>query len=318
MKTSSPENRLPLVVVLGPTAVGKTEVAIQLAEQFQGEIVSADSRLFYRGMDIGTAKPGVEQRRRVPHHLIDVAQPDEILSLTHFQEQARQVIHGICARQKLPFLVGGTGQYVRAVLEGWQAPEVAPNPRLRQALEDWAQVLGQDGLHARLTVLDPQAAQQIDARNVRRSIRALEVILSTGKPFSAQRRRGESPYDLLLLGLIRPREELYARIDARIETMFEDGLVGEVQGLLDQGYSPTLPSLSAIGYREVIRYLQGEIDLEEAKVLIRRATRTYVRRQANWFKTDDPQITWFQVDERIIPQMAEKIHNWLITRQNPS
>lgn len=318
MKISSPENRLPLVVILGPTAVGKTEIAIQLADQFQGEIVSADSRLFYRGMDIGTAKPGAEQRQRVPHHLIDVAQPDEIWSLTHFQEQARQAIHAICARQKLPFLVGGTGQYVRAVLEGWQAPEVAPNPQLRQALEDWAQLLGQDGLHARLTILDPQAARKIDARNVRRSIRALEVILSTGKPFSAQRQRGESPYDLLLLGLIRPRPELYARIDARIETMFAAGLVGEVQELLAQGYLPTLPSLSAIGYREVIRYLQGEIDLEEAKVLIRRATRTYVRRQANWFKADDPQITWFNVNEQIILQMTEKIHSWLGTHQNPA
>ncbi len=316
MKTLSPEKRPPLVVILGPTAVGKTEIAIQLAEQFQGEIVSADSRLFYRGMDIGTAKPSSEERQRAPHHLIDVADPDEVWSLAHFQEQARKVILEITARKNLPFLVGGTGQYIRAVIEGWQAPPVAPNLALRKALEDWAQELGQDGLHARLAALDPEAAQRIDARNVRRCIRALEVILSTGRRFSEQRQRGESPYDLLLLGLIRPRLELYARINARIEAMFEAGMVEEVQGLLARGYEPTLPALSAIGYREIICYLQGEIDLTEARLLIQRATRTYVRRQANWFKADDPRIAWFQVSEGVLEQMGEKISGWLSTRQH--
>jgi tRNA dimethylallyltransferase len=206
--------------------------------------------------------------------------------------------------------------YERAVIEGWQAPPVAPNLALRKALEDWAQELGQDGLHARLAALDPEAAQRIDARNVRRCIRAVEVILSTGRRFTEQRQRGESPYDLLLLGLIRPRLELYARIDARIEAMFEAGMVEEVQGLLARGYEPTLPALSAIGYREIIRYLQGEIDLTEARLLIQRATRTYVRRQANWFKADDPRIAWFQVSEGVLEQMGEKISGWLSTRQH--
>lgn len=318
MKTLSPEKRPPLVVILGPTAVGKTEIAIQLAEQFQGEIVSADSRLFYRGMDIGTAKPSSEERQRAPHHLIDVAQPDEIWSLAHFQEQARKAILDINARNKLPFLVGGTGQYIRAVIEGWQAPAVAPHPALRKALEAWGQELGEEGLHARLAVLDPHAARQIDARNVRRTIRALEVILSTGRRFSEQRQRGESPYDLLLLGLIRPRAELYTRVDARIEAMFQAGLVEEVQGLLAKGYDPDLPSFSAIGYREIIRYLQGEVELSEARLLIQRSTRTYVRRQANWFKADDPQITWFQVNEGTLEQMSERIQKWLSTRKRPA
>jgi tRNA dimethylallyltransferase len=182
-------------------------------------------------------------------------------------------------------------------------------------LEDWAQELGHEGLHARLAVLDPKSARKIDSRNVRRTIRALEVILCTGEPFSKQRQRSESPYDLLLLGLMRPREELYARIDARIDKMFADGLVAEVQDLLAQGYAPTMPSLSAIGYREIIRYLQGEMDINEAKMLIRRATRTYVRRQANWFKADDPQITWFEVDDRVEEWMASRIQSWLSTRQ---
>ncbi len=309
------DKRPPLVVIVGPTAVGKTEIAIQLAEHFQGEIVSVDSRLFYRGMDIGTAKPSLEDRQRVAHHLVDVANPDEVWSLAHFQQEARKAIQDICARHKLPFLVGGTGQYVRAVIEGWQAPAVSPNPALRLALEDWAQELGQDGLHARLAILDPEAARRIDARNLRRCIRALEVILSTGRRFSEQRQRGASPYDLLLLGLIRPRPELYARVDARIDAMFEAGLVEEVQGLLAQGYEPTLPSLSAIGYGEVIRYLQGEIDLQEARLLIQRATRTYVRRQANWFKADDPQIHWFPVDDQVLPGLKGAIQNWLEKRQ---
>lgn len=311
MKTSSPETRLPLVVIVGPTAVGKTEVSITLAERFQGEIVSADSRLFYKGMDIGTAKPGLLERQRVQHYLIDVAQPDDVWSLTYFQEQAHQVIQMIYQAGKLPFLVGGTGQYVRAVIEGWQAPPVSPNLALRKALEEWVDVIGHQGLHARLSTLDSQAAQKIDARNVRRTIRAMEVILSTGRLFSEQRNKGESPYDLLILGLIRPRQELYARIDERIDLMFEKGLVAEVEALLAQGLSPNLPSLSAIGYREIIRYLRGEFDLDEAKVLIRRATRTYVRRQANWFKSDDPQITWFEVDEMTVSQMSEKISKWL-------
>jgi len=301
----------PLVVILGPTAVGKTELALQLAERVQGEIISADSRLFYRGMDIGTAKPSLEERRRVPHHLIDVAQPDEVWSLALFGQRAQEAIMGIHARGRLPFLVGGTGQYLRAVVQGWQPPEIQPDPRLRVALEAWAGRVGLDGLHARLAVLDPAAAAVIDARNLRRTVRALEVILTSGRRFSEQRRSGPSPYRLFQLGLIRPRPELYARIDARIAAMFRTGLVAEVQGLLDQGYSPDLPALSAIGYREVIAALQGQYSLEEAQRQIERNTRTFVRRQANWFKPDDPSIHWFTVGTRTIDEMEAVLRTWL-------
>ncbi len=314
MKTSSPEKKLPLVVILGPTAVGKTGIALELAERNKAEIISADSRLFYTGMDIGTAKPSLEERRRVPHHLVDIAMPDEVLSLAHFQELASQAIRDICARQKLPFLVGGTGQYIRSVIEGWRAPGVTPEPALRLALEQWAESLGPSGLHERLAILDPSAASEIDPRNLRRTVRALEVILTSGQLFSEQRRKGESAYDLLLVGLIRPRQELYARIDARIAAMFEADLVEEVKRLLGQAYAPELPSLSAIGYRQVIQFLAGEIDLEEAKLLIRRATRTYVRRQANWFKIDDPTINWFQVTGHVIDEIDQTIRTWISSR----
>lgn len=306
----------PLVVILGPTAAGKTEIAIQLAERLAGEIVSADSRLFYRGMDIGTAKPTPAERERVPHHLIDTANPDQTRSLVAFQQAARQAIAEIHARDRLPLLVGGTGQYLRAVTEGWQAPPAQPDRRLRDALEAWAEEIGSDGLYARLASLDPESARQIDPHNLRRTVRALEVILSTGRPFSELRQRGEAPYHLLTLGLSRPRLELYARIDARIEAMFAAGFVDEVRGLLAKGYSPRLPSLSAIGYPQVIDYLRGKTTLEEAVMLIKRLTRQFVRRQANWFKPDDPRIRWFIAGKGTVEAMEAVIREWVETGWN--
>ena len=184
-------NKPHLILLVGPTAVGKTEIAIQLAERMDGEIVSADSRLFYRGMDIGTAKPTREEQARVHHHLIDIANPDEILSLAIFQQKAREAIADIHARGKLPLLVGGTGQYVRAVTEGWSPPEVKPDEKLRDELEKEHEEKGKDFLFERLKLLDPEAAEKIDARNVRRTIRALEVIMTTGKKFSEQRGQSE-------------------------------------------------------------------------------------------------------------------------------
>jgi tRNA dimethylallyltransferase len=307
----SPEIRPPLVVILGPTAVGKTEIAIQLAERLGGEIVSADSRLFYRGMDIGTAKPTLAQRQRVAHHLIDVAEPDEAWSLARFQREARTQIFSIQSRGRLPFLVGGTGQYVRAVVEGWQPPESLPDPELRRALEAWALEIGRQGLYERLERLDPKAAAGIDYRNLRRTVRALEVIFTTGRLFSEQRGSGPVLYHLVRIGLTRPRTEIYARIDARIQEMFEAGLVEEVQALLSKGYTPDLPGFSAIGYREVAAFLRGENSLEEAKQQMKRATRVFVRRQANWFKVDDPRITWFLLNGETVDEIEAFIRHWL-------
>ncbi|MBU4224639.1 MAG: tRNA (adenosine(37)-N6)-dimethylallyltransferase MiaA, partial [Chloroflexi bacterium] len=194
------EGRLPLIVIVGPTAVGKTEISLQLAERLRGEIVSADSRLFYRGLDIGTAKPSPTEQARVPHHLIDIADPDATWSLALFQQAAIQAIADIHQRRRLPFLVGGTGQYIRAVTHAWTPPAQAPHPRLRANLETLARERSNAWLHSKLAVLDPLAAEIIDPRNLRRTIRALEVILSTGKRFSEQRGHSESPYRLLTIG----------------------------------------------------------------------------------------------------------------------
>ena len=302
-------NKLPLILIVGPTAVGKTELAIQLAERLNGEIVSADSRLFYRGMDIGTAKPTPEEQARVPHHLIDVADPEEILSLVVFQQKAREAVADIHTRNKIPFLVGGTGQYIRAVTEGWSPPEVEPDARLRDELRRMTDEKGPHWLHDKLKSLDPEAAQKIDPRNFRRTIRALEVILTTGRRFSEQRGQSESPYHLITIGLTRPRSELYERVDQRIEAMFANGFLEEVKGLLEKGYSPSLPTMSAIGYRECARVLGGETNEEQAKAEIRRATRVFVRRQANWFKESDPNIRWFRVQEGVVDEIESYIRN---------
>lgn len=288
----------PLILIVGPTAVGKTELAIQLAEKLSGEIISADSRLFYRGMDIGTAKPSREELARVPHHLIDIVNPDETLSLAVFQQKARDAIAEIHSRDHLPFLVGGTGQYIRAVTEGWSPPEVKPDEKMRIVLEKMKEERGLDWLHDKLRILDPQSAEKIDARNYRRTIRALEVIFTTGRKFSEQRGRGDSPYHLITIGLIRPRAELYQRVDERIEMMFANGFIDEVKGLLDKGYSPILPGMSAIGYRECVSVIKGELSTEQAKAEMKRITRIFVRRQANWFKESDPQIGWFNPNEK--------------------
>lgn len=302
-------NKPPLILIVGPTAVGKTDIAIQLAERLNGEIVSADSRLFYRGMDIGTAKPSREEQARVPHHLIDIANPDEILSLAIFQQKATEAIADIHKQNKLPFLVGGTGQFIRAVTQGWSPPEVKPNEELRKKLESEKESKGVNWLHDKLKALDPAAAQKIDPRNFRRTIRALEVIMATGKKFSEQRGQGESPYHLITIGLTRPREELYRRVDERIEAMYANGLMDEVQSLIARGYSPSLPTMSAIGYRECVQALAGQITVEEAKQLTRRATRVFVRRQANWFKESDPNIAWFQVEDGVISAIEKNIRH---------
>ncbi len=297
LSTDNSQGKLPLVAVLGPTAVGKTETAIAIAERWDGEIVSADSRLLYRGMDIGTAKPSAAELARVRHHLIDIANPDETLSLAVFQQQAAAAIASIQARGKLPLLVGGTGQYMQAILAGWVPPASPPQPALRAALDSWAEQIGGDALHTRLALIDPAAAANIDARNVRRTLRALEVIFATGRRFSAQRGLAPSPYRVLRLGLTRPRAELYTRIDARIDSMLDAGWLDEVRRLLAAGYTPSLPSLSAIGYAQLAQHLAGELALDEAVAEIKRLTRSFVRRQYAWFKPADPGIHWVDLTQ---------------------
>ena len=301
----------PLLVLVGPTAVGKTALSITLAERLGAEIISADSRLFYRGMDIGTAKPTLEERRRVPHHLIDLADPDDIWNLSKFQRSVYEIIPQIHSRCNLPMLVGGTGQYIFSVIKGWNIPPQKPDNALRDALMLWAEKIGSHELHRRLAIVDAAAASFIEPNNLRRTVRALEVIFRTGKPFSQQRRTSEVPYTLCVVGLKRAREELYNRIDERIEAMMANKFLEEVQTLLALGYSAELPSLSAIGYRQMANYINSEMTYDEAITEIKRLTRQFVRRQANWFKESDPEIQWFQVNENVV----DDIERFLQTRE---
>ncbi len=297
----------PLVIIVGPTAVGKTDLAVEVAARLNGEIISADSRYLYKGMDIGTAKPKVEQLNRAKHYLIDVANIEENWSLAVYKEKALSTFEKVWEKSQLPILVGGTGQYIRSIIEGWQIPERQPNVRLRQTLKRIAEKDGKEILHQKLGIIDPQAATWIDYRNLRRVIRALEVSLTTGKKFSEQRSKEEINFQYKMIGLTRPREELYRRIDHRIQVMLDGGLIQEVKELLEKGYNINNPPISAIGYREIVQYLQGNIKLEEAVRLIKRRTRKYVRRQANWFKKDDPRIQWFDMN----PDTQEKIIEYI-------
>ncbi len=277
-----------LVAIVGPTATGKTALGIHLARQFDGEIVGADSRQVYRYMDIGTAKPTPEERAAAPHHLIDVADPDEPFSLARWLELAEAALADIWARGKQPLLVGGSGQYVWALLEGWRVPRVPADPNLRRQLAS----LPAEGLLAELRRVDPPSAASLDPRNVRRLVRALEVYHATGKPLSYWRTKAPPDFETLVIGLRLPRDELYRRIDARVDAMIEAGLADEVRRLLAMGYSRELPSMSGIGYREVCEHLAGEIDLSAATERIKTGTHRLARHQNSWFKASDPRIHW--------------------------
>ena len=304
---SQQTTKIPVIFIVGPTASGKTDAGIRLAKAIDGEIVSADSRYLYRGMDIGTAKPTMDERQGIPHWLIDVADPDETWSLSLFCKAADEAIRDIYSRGKRPVLVGGTGQYVRAILDGWDIPEGEPDHRLRNVLERWGREIGAEELHRKLACIDPEAAEKIEWQNMRRTVRAMEVIFMSGKKFSAQRTTKEPLYKALIFGMKRDRSVLYQRIDLRVDRMLEQGLVEETAALLSKGYSPSLPSMSAIGYKEVCDYLSNKTSLEEAAQLIKFRTHNYVRRQANWFKASDPAINWIDPDEIDSPETLEKI-----------
>jgi tRNA dimethylallyltransferase len=301
----------PLVVILGPTAVGKTGLSLRLAREYGGEIVGADSRQIYRHMTIGAAKPTPEEQARAPHHLIDVVEPDQSLSLAEYQRMAYDVIAGIHARGRLPLLVGGTGQYITAVVEGWTIPEVPPNAPLRAELEALAAEQGGEALLERLRALDPEAARRVDPRNIRRVTRAIEIAVATGGPMDYTRRKQPPPYRTLQLGLTMDRERLYARADARLDQMLRDGFLEEVRGLLAMGYGRELPSMSGLGYRELAAFLAGESTLDEALAATRRATRDFIRRQYTWFRGHDQGIEWIDVEATAPERVAALVGSWL-------
>lgn len=290
-----------LAAIVGATGTGKSAIALDLARRLGGEIVNADSRQVYRGMDIGTAKPSAADRASVPHHLYDIADPREGYSLAAYQRDARAVLDQTWGRGQLPWLVGGTAQYVWGLLENWQVPEVAPDPALRAGLEQYARDQGWEALHARLAAVDPVAAGRIDGRNVRRVVRAIEVYEKSGRPISDWQRKAPPDFNFLLFGIDVDRAVLYERVDRRVDSMFAGGLVEEVRALLDSGVPPGAPPMSSIGYAEVVRYLAGETSLSEAVEKTRLATHRLIRSQDQWFRRDDPRITWVRDAAGITP-----------------
>ena len=274
----------PLIAIFGPTASGKSALAMSVCEAFNGEIVTADSRQVYRYMDIGTDKPRDQDRARVPHHMIDIVDPDEPYTLALYQQDAYAAINDVLSRGRLPVLAGGTPLYVNAVVEGWTIPRVEADAALRDALWREARIEGPAALYARLRELDPRAAATILATNTRRIIRALEVIQTTGQPMSAQQAKAPPPYHILPILLECERTALYKRIDERVDRYIERGLVEEVAALHARGYSFDLPSMSGIGYRQIGDYLLGKATLPEAIQRIKWDTHAFVRHQGNWFR----------------------------------
>lgn len=300
-----------LVALVGPTAVGKTALSIRLAQRFGAEILGADSRQIYRFMDIGTAKPTAGERALVKHHLIDIVAPDEVLSLYQYRQLALAAIDEVCARDHLPIMVGGSGLYTKAVVEGWTVPQVEGNPEMRASLEQQAQAEGAQSLWERLQRVDPRAAAKVDARNVRRVIRYLEVYAATGEPISSQQHKVPPAFPVLQLGLTMPREALYRRIDERVEAMFAAGFVDEVRALLARGYAPDLPALSGFGYHQIIRFLSGDWSLADAVRETKLETRRFVRRQYAWYRLDDPSIQWLHADEDSFGLASEVLERFL-------
>jgi len=297
----------PVVVLLGPTAVGKTELSLGLCEQFHGEIVGADSRQIYRGMDIGTAKPTPAERARAPHHLIDICDPDEPFSLAEYQQRAYATIDAIHRRGNVPFLVGGTALYLRAIVEGLRIPEAPPNPQLREELETFLAAQGREALFQWLQRVDPATAGVIDGQNPRRVLRALEIFLTTGQSKVALEGAEPPPYRFLQIGLDRPRATLYERVDRRVDQMLAQGLIEETRQLLAAGYRPPLPAITSLGYREIIAYLEDGLPLAEAIEKIKTETHRYVRHQYTWFRKMEKSI-WFNLAETNSKITIERIY----------
>ena len=297
-----------LLVVAGPTAVGKTAVSIEAALRLNGEIISADSMQVYRGMDIGTAKAPLAERRGVPHHLIDVRNPDEPMTVAEYQALAESVIADIRSRGRLPIIAGGTGLYIRAVVDRYTFTPMESDPELRASLAAAVASEGASALHAKLAEVDPASAARIHPQDRRRVIRALEVYHQSGTPLSAQRQADpRSPEEVLLVGLDMDREALYQRIEARVEEQVAAGLVQEVQGLLARGYPAGVGPMGGLDYKEMGLYLRGELDLAAATALLKRNTRRYAKRQLTWFRAD-PRIRWFTVGkDRNILEIVEEI-----------
>ena len=308
-----PANSDRLVAIVGPTAVGKTALAMRLAQRVPVEIVGADSRQVYRHMHIGTAKPSPEERSSVPHHIVDIIEPDYEFSLREYISLAKDAIKNVNNRGKVPILVGGTGQYVMALLEGWSVPPVPPDTDLRARLDVDLAVNGIGSLVQQLKDLDPAALETVDLKNPRRIIRAIERA-SAGHLLGAKQEREAPSFDSKVIGLGAGRGQLYARADLRLDSMMEEGFLEEVEWLLAAGYSPQLPALSGIGYSELVEYLLKGTDLQDAIQHAKYRTHRYIRQQSNWFRASDTRIDWFKMSD--IGAAIDFAQSWIESPQN--
>ncbi len=309
-------DRLPLLVITGPTAVGKTELSLRIAEKYNGEIISADSMQIYRYMDIGTAKVGLKERENIKHHLIDIINPDEEFSVAEYQKRVDILIPEILERKALPVLVGGTGLYIKAVVDGFLFPEMEKDEELRYSLERDADRYGSEYLHDRLKEIDPELAKKLHPNDRRRIIRAIEIYEKTGYNYSYYMRKQEerpSRYNTLKIGLIRDREELYSRINKRVDLMIEKGLVEEIKNLFELGYNLSITAFQGLGYKEIIGYLEQKYSLEEAVRILKKNTRNYAKRQISWFKREKD-INWFNLStldgDMVYEKIIELIDKW--------
>ena len=304
-KDHHPFSDCPLICVVGPTAVGKTALAVTLAQRFDGEVINADSRQVYRGMTIGTAKPTWQELASVPHHLFDILDPSESFGLALFLDLAGKAFQEIWERSRLPIVCGGTGQYVWALVEGQRVPPVPPDPLFRIKLEDEAETHGADELHRQLASIDPARAAALDSRNVRRVIRALEIYHVTGRlPSEFLSAKEATAGNSLVIGLAMPRDLLYRRIDERVDRMMRDGFLAEVKSLLSAGYKVGEGPLASPGYRELGKFLAGDLSLQEAVSRTKTQTHRLARRQYTWFKPSDPRIRWLDASEPGLPDKA--------------
>ena len=302
-------DREKLIVILGPTAVGKTALSIELARKLDTEILSGDSMLVYRGFDIGSAKPTVAERQGVVHHLVDILEPDAAFNVTDFVDRAKPIIHALNERGKIPVLAGGTGLYIKALLEGYQFNETDAHSEYRQQLEELGRSRGREYVHELLAKADPAAAARLHVNDFRRVIRALEVVHFGGEQIS-QARQGSEPdslcYDVFVIGLNRERQALYDRINQRVIKMFEDGLGDEVRRLLTAGVTREMQAMKGIGYKETAAWLAGELSREEAVDLIQKSTRHFAKRQLTWYRRM-PYIHWYMVDEIPEAELLTKV-----------
>ena len=291
-----------IIVVVGPTASGKSKLATKIAGLYNGEIINADSRQIYRYLNIGTAKPSTSELQEIPHHLVDIINPDEKYSLGLFLKDANKSITKIFSVGKLPVVVGGSGQYIWALLEGWQVPEIPPSSQIRIQLENKVSQYGYQSIHKELADIDSAAASRIDARNTRRVIRALELNYLNLPTASLKTGKISPEFQYIIVGLNLDRQILYNKIDIRVDSMIESGWISEVQNLLEMGYELDLPSMSSIGYKEIGKYVINKTSLSETISVIKNRSHRFARQQHNWFRKTDPRIKWFDASK---PWIAE-------------